>query len=248
MPTGSPIFQRLFFVIAIATGTTTAVAQENLKPLSPAKIEIDEDILAFFIDKPCHHFEAARDSFVAGKVKQTAKHLRDAVAYLRLEAARATPNGKTALEASIAELKQLADVVEKEQVKSVRTLEQAFARAHYALSGHHCIKSNHRCCQVATFQDKQEIARTGQDLKAATFHFRKGAEWEYGELDEKTLELLDNAKLSANQLIQQKRGSRRKVRKNIHAVHDRLEKVTGLKFKIAPSVIAEDDAGPSLFK
>ncbi len=248
MPTENPISQQVFLAITMALGASTAFAQEEFKPLKPAKIEIDEDILAFFIDKPCHHFEAARDSFVRGKVKQTAEHLRHAVAYLRLEAARATPNGKTALETSIAELNRLADVVEKKQVKSVRTLEQAFARAHYALSGHHCIKSNHRCCQVATFQDKQEIARTGQDLKAATFHFRKGAEWEYGKLDEETLKLLEKTKISANQLIQKKHGTRREVRKNIHVIHDKLEKVTGLKFNIAPSKIAEDDAGPSLFK
>lgn len=248
MSPDSLFFRRILLLIAIALGTTTAVAQEDFKPLSSAKIEIDEDILATFIDKPCHHFEAARETFVTGEVKQAAKHLRDAVSYLRLEAARATPDGEAALDASIAELKRLANSVEANRVKAVLTLEQAFSRAHYALAGHHCIKSNHRCCQVATFQDKQEMVRTGRDLKAATFHFEKGSQWASGKLDEKTVKLLEEAKLTANRLIQQNRGAQRKVRKNIHAIHDQLENITGLKFKIAPPMIAEDDAAPSLFK
>ena len=86
MSPDSLFFRRILLLIAIALGTTTAVGQEKLKPLSPAKIEIDEDILATFIDKPCHHFEAAREGFMTGEVKQAAGHLNSATAYLQLEA------------------------------------------------------------------------------------------------------------------------------------------------------------------
>jgi len=56
--------------------------QESLRKLPAIQIAIDEDILAAFVDEPCRHFEAARDSFVLGESRQVAQHLRIASAFL----------------------------------------------------------------------------------------------------------------------------------------------------------------------
>ncbi len=236
-------------VTAVATGTATTVAQEQLRRLPPITVTINEDILAAFVDEPCHHFEAARDQFVAGDLKQAADHLHTAAAFLRLEAARATPDGKAALDASIAEIGRLTLAVQNKQVESVQVLEQAFARAHYALASHHCIKSSHRCCRPATFQNKQELARAGLDLQAAAIHLGKGALWAGDELDEETRSLFADAQLTANQSIRQDSRSSSDVQRTIHALHRKLEKVSGLKIMLAqPPPPEENESGSSIFR
>jgi len=236
-------------LIAVAVGVTTAVAQEQQRRLPSATVTIDEDILAAFIDEPCHHFEAARDRFVAGGTKQAAEHLQTAAAFLQLEAARAMPEGKAALDASIAELRRLTAAVQNNQIESVQVFEQAFARAHYALASHHCIKSAHRCCRPETFQDKQESARAGWDLKAAAIHFNRGSLWDGNELDEETRNLISGAQLSADQLIQQDSSPQSEIQHTIHALHGKLEKVSGLKIMLAqPLPPEEDENGLSIFR
>ena len=227
--------------VAYTLGVTATLAQEQIRRQPPARVLIDEDILAAFVDEPCHHFEAARNRFGAGDSKQTADHLRTAAAFLRLEAARATPDGKGALDASIAEIKRLAVAVQNSQVESVQVLEQAFARAHYALASHHCIKSAHRCCRPATFQDKQELARAGWDLKAATVHFNRGSLWAGSELDEETRNLIAGGQLTADQLIRQDSSSQSDVQHAIHALHGKLEKISGLKIMLAQPLPPEED-------
>ena len=235
-------------VIAVASVAPATVAQQQLPHVPPTQVTIDEDILAAFVDEPCHHFEAARDRFLTGDSKQASEHLRTAAAFLRLDAARAAPDGKAALRASIAELGRLAGAVEDGRIDTVQVLQQAFARAHYALAGHHCVKSAHRCCRPATFQDKQESARAGRDLKAATVHLNKGAWWSGGELDEQTQELLERAQLTADHLIRQRGSSRNEVDRNIRALHGKLEEFSGLKIMLAPPLSEDRHLAPSILR
>jgi len=223
--------------------------EEALRETLVTQIAVDEDILAAFVDEPCRHFEAARDKFILGENQQVAQHLRIGSAFLQLESARARADGKLALKASVSELQSLADAVENNQVQTVQVLQQAFARAHYALAGHHCINSAHRCCRPATFQDKQELARTGWDLKAAAIHLNRGALWAGGELDEETRNLIAGGQLTADQLIRQDIGSQSDVQHTIHALHGKLEKISGLKIMLAqPLPPEEDKSGFSNFR
>ncbi len=119
----------------------------------------------------------------------------------------------------------------------------------FPLARHHCIKSSHRCCRPETFQDKQELARAGSDLKAATVHFNRGSLWAGSELDEETRNLIAGAQLTADQLIQQDTGSQSDVQHTIHALHGKLEKISGLKIMLAqPLPPEEDKSGPSIFR
>lgn len=106
------------------------MAQRELRRLPATQVVINEDILAAFVDEPCRHFEAARDAFVRGEDEQAAHSLRIASAFLRLEAARATANGKVMLDASVRDLQRLAVSIENNQVRAIEALQQAFARTH----------------------------------------------------------------------------------------------------------------------
>lgn len=224
-----------------------AAAQNKIRRLPPIQIAIDEDILAEFVDEPCRNFEAANDAFAHGENSQAAQHLRVAMAFLRLESARATADGKTALDASVLELQRLAVAVEDNQVRTVDVLQQAFARAHFALAGHHCIKSAHRCCQPSAFHDKQEMNRMGRDLNAAAIHLERGTLWAGSGLDEETQKALDATQFSAERL-QVGEAPQSEVVHAIRSVRDRLEKVTGRKIMLAPAVAGDDKLGPSIFR
>jgi len=239
--------RQIALVIAVAMAPSMVEAQH--RPRRTATITIDEDVLATFVDEPCHHFERARDSFLARDGRTTAKELRIAAAFLKFEAVRSTPQGRANLETSIRELDRLAVSVQGNRVKSVKVLKQAFARAHFALAGHHCVQSARRCCHPATFQNKREMARTGYDLKAATIHLRRGLIWSGNDLDPKTQKMLDAAQLSAGKLINNRpQGSQNRVIRSIHSVHRKLEALTGRKILISPPLAIGDKLGPSINK
>jgi hypothetical protein len=224
------------------------MAQQELRRLPATQIAIDEDILTAFADEPCRNFEAARDAFVRGENRQAAHNLRTASAFLRLEAARATADGKLAIDASVRELQRLAVAIDNNQVRAVEVLQQAFARAHYALAGHHCIKSAHRCCQPAAFENERSMNRIGHDLNAAATHLKRGALWAGSEPDTETLSALNTARFSAERLIRMGETQQDEVTRAIHSVRDNLEKFTGRKIMLAPPLVADDDLGPSIIR
>lgn len=235
-------------VLTIAvTGFSSTLAAQTVGR-RPLQITVSEDVLAAFVDEPCHHFEQARKQFLERNQSAAADELRTAAAFLKLESARATPHGKSLIEISIRELEQLATSIERGRVESVRSLEQAFARAHFSLAEHHCVKSAHRCCRPATFSDKQKLKRAGHDLKAASVHLRRGKYWGGGELDEATQKILAEAERSAGGLIENGHGSQSGVTRSIHSVHRRLEAFTGRKISIAPPMAVDDNLGPRIFE
>lgn len=224
------------------------LAQPPLRRLPTTHVAVDEDILTAFVDEPCRNFEAARDSFVGGDNKQAAHNLRTASAFLRLEASRAAADGKVMLDASVRELQRLAVAIENNQVRTVEALQQAFARAHYALAGHHCIKSAHRCCQPAAFENERSVNHIGHDLNAAVTHLKRGAFWTGTEPDAEMLSAVNAAQLSAGQMIRTGEAQQDDVTRAIRSVRDKLEEFTGRKIMLAPPLAADDNLGPSIFR
>jgi len=224
------------------------MGQESLRKVAAVQIAVDSDILTAFVDEPCRHFEAARDDFVLGENRQVAQHLRIASAFLRLESARARADGKLALEASVSELQRLADAMEHKQVQTVQVLQQAFARAHYALAGHHCINSAHRCCQPAALKDKHQMSQVGHDLNAAAIHLKHGEFWNGGELNGDALRALDTAQFSDEQLINFDEVPQSNVVGAIQSVRNRLENLTGRRITLAPPLTDDDTLGSSMFR
>gem|GEM_PF-2439853 len=233
------------FTVAVQA---TVVAQDDFNRLPPTQISIDSATLASFTDEPCHHFEEARARLAASDPRQAAEHLRIGAAFLKLEAARATAQGREPLVASIRELEKLAEAVEQGAVRAATPLDAAFMRAHYALAGHHCIKAAHRCCQVDTLQHQAESQRASQDLRAAAKHLERASWWGQQEVDMETRELLQKSHLAANTLSTDGGQAHGKATQAIAALRDKIEKLTGRKITLAPQVTEADELGPSIFR
>jgi hypothetical protein len=239
----------ILFVLGLTAAISTTVhAQDDFKRLPPTQISIDSSILASFTDEPCHHFEEARASLSASDSRQAAEHLRIGAAFLKLEAARATPQGREPLTASINELQKLADAVEQGAVRSTSPLDAAFMRAHYALSGHHCIKAAHRCCQVGNLQHPTDSQRASLDLRAAAKHLERASWWGRQEVDMETRELLQKSHLAANALSTDDGQAHGRATQAITALGGKLEALTGRKIILAPQVTEADELGPSIFR
>jgi|GEM_PF-3287857 len=78
------------------------------------------------------HLTRAKEHFIKGELKEAAKRIRKAIAYMELEAKKAPEEAKSAIRASIEELKKLAKEVEAGTVKVVEKLDKAFERARQA--------------------------------------------------------------------------------------------------------------------
>jgi hypothetical protein len=111
-----------------------------------------------------------------------------------LQAARATTEGKKGLDSSIAELDKLAGDVEKGTVTSAKTLDQAFADAHYALARHHYLKAMEN-------KTKGAGAKLGHDLKASATHLENGFKWAGHPLEAATVAVIKDTGLVAGKLI-----------------------------------------------
>lgn len=224
------------------------VAQVDVDSRPRTSVTIDERILAAFVDEPCRHFEAAKQAFITGQQTPAANHLRIAAAHLQLESARAHPDAKAELEASIAELGRMAAALERSEVTSLDALGKVFSRAHFALAGHHCVKSSYSCCQASSQPHPKLNEQAGLDLKAAANHMQQGLAWSGIESDEQLSRLVRAAHISANDLMQDGRATHGKAKHAIRSIRNKLEGFTGLKISLAPPLSERDDSGPSLFR
>jgi hypothetical protein len=158
-------------------------------------VVVEEDVLLQFVDSPGEHFHKARQSFLKKDFKAAAEDIRKGAAFLRLQAARATNEGKKGLMASVAELEKLANDVEKGTVTSAKTLDRAFARAHHKLAQHHYLKA-------LDYKAKKDTKRLGHSLKAAAVHLEHGFAWAGHELEAGTVKVVRTALDLGGKLIE----------------------------------------------
>jgi len=174
----------------------SAKAAEQAKPEAPkGYVVVEEDVLLQFVDSPGEHFHKARQSFLKKDFKSAAEDIRKGAAFLRLQAARATSEGKKGLIASIAELEKLANDVEKGTVTSAKTLDRAFARAHHKLAQHHYLKA-------LDYKAKKDTKKLGHSLKAAAVHLENGFAWAGHELEAGTVKVVRTALDLGGKLIE----------------------------------------------
>jgi len=174
----------------------SAKAAEPAKPDAPkGYVLVEEDVLLQFVDSPGEHFHKARENFLKKDFKGAASEIRKGEAFLRLQAARATAEGKKGLITSIAELEKLANDVEKGTVTSAKTLNHTFAKAHHALARHHYLKA-------LEYRAKNDTRRTGHSLKAAAIHLENGFAWAGHELEAGTVKVVRTALDLGGKLIE----------------------------------------------
>jgi len=131
---------------------------------------VEEDVVIVLANEAHQSFLRASENFAKGKMKAAAAEIRKGEAYVKLEAASATAEGKKALLSSAGELKQLADKVEKGAVKDGKELKSTFARAEYAMARHHYLKA-------AEQWEKKDSQKVADDLNAAAAYIDSGQVW-----------------------------------------------------------------------
>lgn len=196
-----------------------AKAAEEAAPVAPeGYVLVQEDILTYLVDGPKEHFTKAHDDFLKMDYHMAVGQIRKGTAYLKLQATRATPEGKKVLNAAIADLDRLAGDVEKGGIKEVKALDQCFARAHYALAQHHYLKAKeHHSRRMAT--------KAGHALNAATIHLENGAEFAGHQLDASSKKVIKDAEALSGKLIEGTGGAIEEAGKGIDAVGDEIAKL-----------------------
>ena len=105
------VFCVIVLISVITVGISTAA--ESTKPdAQPGWVVIEEDIYYVFDDEPSAYFYNAHENFMKRDFKAAARELRKAAAFVKLESARATADGKKLLIYSYHELDELAKKVE----------------------------------------------------------------------------------------------------------------------------------------
>jgi hypothetical protein len=80
----------VFIGTLLPIGTSSGRSIQDTGTTEPAKkqISVDEDLLIVFEDEPHEKFQQAREYFLEGNLKASAKDIRKGAAYLKLEERR----------------------------------------------------------------------------------------------------------------------------------------------------------------
>lgn len=173
---------------------------EKMVPADPESVPegwmlVEEDIWVDFVDEPGEKFHKARENFLKKDYKAAATDIRKGTSFLKLQTARATKEGKVLLMKSVHELENLAKDVEQGAVTSAKTLDEAFARAHHALSRHHYLKA-------MEYKAKGAGSKVGHALKAAATHLEHGLAWAGHKLEAATVAVIKDSRLIAGKLVE----------------------------------------------
>ncbi len=125
-------------------------------------------------------FQKAKKDYLDKNINSASEQIKKGAAYMKEKAAKASAKGKRELEESARELDKLADDVKKGTVKSVKRIEDAFARAYHALALESHIESTESWA-------KRERTRAGDALDAANRNLERGLAWA-GQKAEKSCE------------------------------------------------------------
>ncbi len=120
------------FVSLVLVFPVSIHAQSQAAP-GGDKVCVDRQSLVSLKEEAAGHLQKARESFVKKDVKKAGDEIRKAAAFVRLESEAASADVKEGLLDAGQELKKLADNVESGAVKSVKELDDAFARARSAI-------------------------------------------------------------------------------------------------------------------
>ncbi len=205
--------------LAVGADRDTKPADKKAEPKSrPGWIVVEEDVWIRLNDEPSLHMRQAHESFVKKDYGATTRDLRKAAGYLHIAARNASSETKAALTASAHELETLAADVQAGTVKSVKSLDSAFARAEHALGADDHAKAK-------TALNAKHPARAGHYLRSAVNHVQDAAKWSGHELERGTVATANDVRLVAGKLIDGSGVVVDEAEKGITWVGDEVEKV-----------------------
>ncbi len=155
----------------------------------------DETTWYPYVEEPDQHFKNAHDAFLGRDFEKTAEEIRKGEAFVKLEDVRATGDVKRSLDASARELAQLAGEASKGKVKDVKSLDNAFARADYALALSHRAKASEGWAS-------KDATKAGYELRAAANYLEQGASRAGGDVESGVSAGVKDTREVAGKLIQ----------------------------------------------
>jgi hypothetical protein len=195
------------------------------QPDSSSNILYFEDYVQAIEDEPENRFHRAREYFFKDDMEAAAKEIRKAAVFLRLESGWATTEGKKGLFASALELDKLADEVQKGGVASVKELDDAFSRAHYALAKHYHLKASES-------KLKQAYKDLGRELKVAVKHLKHALLWSGDRIESAFKEMMKDVHMLEEKLMGDEKRDQEEAEKVIDSVGQEIERS---RKKIEPS-------------
>jgi len=202
------------FVVALAT----AQAQTPSRGPAGTASASGTPLVQSSVDEIASELDGARESFLSIDGSQAALRIRRAAAAIRQRGADATENGREAIEQSAAELQLLARGVEERRVASVHALDEAFARANFAMANSHLLLA-------IRAQNQQARQRVGEELNAAVAYLQQGTRRLRKTARKEEDELVHNTRQLAANLIHGVGATADEVGRGIRLFGQRLEQV-----------------------
>ncbi len=198
-----------------------AIGADSAPPQAPeGYILIEEEVWRVVDDESEEHFHRAHESFLKKDLKKAAAQIRKSEVFLKMEAGRATAEGKKLMEESGHELRKLAEDVEHGAVTSVKRLDEVFARVHQAFAHHHHLKAK----ESWTNKAEQVAHKVGQDLQAAAAHFDQGLIWAGHKSEAAGAKAIKDTRMLAGKLIEGTGWVPAEVGKGIDSMGEEIEK------------------------
>lgn len=170
------------------------------------------------VDEFASECDGARESFLTVDIRGAALRIRRVITKMEERGKDATDAGREAINKSAAELESLAQAVEQRRVASVRSLDEAFARANYALAQNHLLLA-------IRAQNQQARQRVGEELNSAVGHFQQGTQRLGQNLRQDEKQLIENTRQLAGRLIHGVGATADEIGLGIHSFGQRLEQV-----------------------
>jgi hypothetical protein len=143
-------------------------------------------------EDPTQDFDSARQRFLELDATEAAARIRRGIQTMRATLAGVGDDSRQALQDSVTELESLARATEQRSVNSVKRLDEAFARAHYALANQHFLAALRAREQMAQF-------RVGEELRWSADHLQRSTQRMGLQLREDEAAIIDRTRtLSAN--------------------------------------------------
>jgi hypothetical protein len=128
-------------------------------------------------------FQKAKQNYLEKNMNSAVEQIQKSASYMKAKAAKASDEGKEALNTSAKELEKLADDVKKGTVTSVKRMEETFARAYVALASDSHIKSTESWA-------KKETVKAGDALDSANKYLERSFAWAGQKIETRTKEVM----------------------------------------------------------
>lgn len=188
------------------TSTAAAPAVVESKGVVPSRHEAQE------------HFDSARVLFVAKDNAGAASELRAASAFLREHADSAIGESRKLMLDAVAALDKLSVDVEKNTVRTISTLELAFARAQRAEA------KRHSAAALEAWK-KNEYSLTATELTYAIDHLERAVRDANVKLSDNQEKVMSEARDVARELMQNGVSASRDAGKTIEALGKQIDEI-----------------------